>query len=260
MQVKSLQEIEAWALAAVKRLEGGQPVEDARVELKAEWPKPEKAARRIAGHANAATPEDILWIVGVDEGKRLVRGVQPTELSTWWDGVATNFEGLAPSYREVVVPLEGRSIVAILLETDRAPYVVRNPVFGDARGGPVQFEVPWRSGTSIRSAKRRELLSILAPQARFPEVEIVEASFTAAMANNRVGADFYSHLYFVPPPKEICVFPRHRSFVRVDIDGLHPFERLDISFAEPADRHGMRPGTATEITGTSTELIGADPA
>jgi hypothetical protein len=50
-------ELEAWVLEVLERVEQGKPVEDSRVELKREWPDPERAARRIAGHANAARGE-----------------------------------------------------------------------------------------------------------------------------------------------------------------------------------------------------------
>jgi hypothetical protein len=61
-------EIEAWVLRVVDQVKKGQPNEDRRVELKAEWIEPpEKAARQIAGHANAARGSNILWIIGLDE-------------------------------------------------------------------------------------------------------------------------------------------------------------------------------------------------
>ena len=61
-------DIERWALQVIDRVERQQPVEDSRVELKREWPtSPWSTARRIAGHANAARVEPILWIIGVDE-------------------------------------------------------------------------------------------------------------------------------------------------------------------------------------------------
>jgi hypothetical protein len=52
-------EIEAWALRVIQRVRSGGGVEDFRVELKREFIDPEKAARRIAGHANSAGGEPI---------------------------------------------------------------------------------------------------------------------------------------------------------------------------------------------------------
>ena len=73
-------EIENWVLEIIEQVESGQPNEDYRVELKAEWPDAKKAARRIAGHANAAHGEPILWVIGVDEKKGAV-GVNNEELA-----------------------------------------------------------------------------------------------------------------------------------------------------------------------------------
>ena len=41
-----LHQIESWALDIVDRVQSGQPVEDSRVELKAEWIDPVKAFDR----------------------------------------------------------------------------------------------------------------------------------------------------------------------------------------------------------------------
>ncbi len=60
-------DLEAWVLQLIELLDRGARVEDARVELKADWPEPARAARRIAGHANAAHGDPILWVIGVDE-------------------------------------------------------------------------------------------------------------------------------------------------------------------------------------------------
>jgi hypothetical protein len=53
-------EIGRWALRAIDQVEAGQPNEDFRVELKSQWPADfQKAARRVAGHANAARSEPV---------------------------------------------------------------------------------------------------------------------------------------------------------------------------------------------------------
>ena len=65
----SIIEIESWALRVLKDIAEKRRVEDATVELKAEWLEPVKAARRLGGHANAARGANILWLIGVDETK-----------------------------------------------------------------------------------------------------------------------------------------------------------------------------------------------
>ena len=52
---------------------------------------------------------------------------------------------------ELAIHSEGKSAVAILIETDRAPFVVKNPKHGKSGGGPVSLEVPWREGLAVSS-------------------------------------------------------------------------------------------------------------
>lgn len=166
-------EIEYWALSIIERVNKRQPVEDDRVELKSTWIEPAHAARRIAGHANAARGEDILWLIGVDE-KDGVKGVDYKDYAKWFSTVASQFdENLAPEGIFVNVPYEGSTVLAILFETDRAPYVVKNP-----SGGSIQFEVPWRSNTSTKTANRGQLLQILLPPQNIPKIELLSGQLT----------------------------------------------------------------------------------
>jgi len=167
-------EIENWALRIIEQVESGQPNEDYRVELKAEWPDAKKAARRIAGHANAAHGEPILWLIGVDEEKGVV-GVNNEELANWSAQVRAEFDGLAPQMlRDLNIPVAGTTAVALLFDTDRAPYLVKNPAYGQSNGGPVQLEVPWREARSTRTASRSDLLRLLSPMQRTPSLELLE--------------------------------------------------------------------------------------
>lgn len=165
-------EIEQWTLRVVERVKSGQPNEDARVELKATWPtEHQKAARRIAGHANAARGEPILWVIGVDpagadEAAR-VPGAVDHDLAKWWPAIAAFFDdGVTPDHFAVNVPIDDRTVVAIQFDTDRAPFVVTG-----APQGAVQREVPWREGTAIRSARRQDVLRLLAPLQSMPTIE-----------------------------------------------------------------------------------------
>lgn len=120
--------LEAWVLQIVDQVEGGDHIEDSRVELKADWPEPTKAARRIAGHANAAGADSILWVVGLDEEKGVV-GITATDVAVWLPKVEAQFEGVAPSVNDLVVPTGSRPVVALLFDVSRRPFVVKNPVF-----------------------------------------------------------------------------------------------------------------------------------
>ncbi len=58
------------------------------------------------------------------------------------------------------MPFGSVIVVAMLFETDRAPFVVKNPAYGTVGGDPVSLEVPWREGATTRSARRRDLLRL----------------------------------------------------------------------------------------------------
>lgn len=149
-------------LRILDKVQSKAPIEDNRVELKATWPDPEAAARRLAAHANAAGTERILWLIGVDERQAMVVGANYEELSKWLPAVNSYFDQLSlPLLLHINVPYNGPTVVALLFDSERAPFVVKNPSFGKSNGGPVQLEVPWREGTSARSAHRSDLLRIL---------------------------------------------------------------------------------------------------
>ena len=85
-------QIESWTLRVVERVEGHQPIEDSRIELKSIWPTDfSKAARRIAGHANAARGEPVLWLIGVDENTG-VHGANHEEFTDWYSRIKSQFD------------------------------------------------------------------------------------------------------------------------------------------------------------------------
>lgn len=208
-------ELESWVLSIIDRVEKGQPVEDSRVELKREWLKdPAKAARRLAGHANAAHGETILWVIGIDEGAGVVTGADHEELSSWHASVGSKFDELAPRLlKDLAVPHQGKTVVALLFESDRAPYVVTIP-----DGGAVTKEVPYRVATGIRSAQRHDLLTILSPLQKAPEVEIVHCEMTLTRnvkGAPRVPAPRYwgltTDVYIIPKSAAALTMPRHQG-------------------------------------------------
>lgn len=193
-------ELEEWVLRIADRVNTKQPIEDSRVELKSDWIDPIKAARRIAGHANAAHGEDILWVIGIDEDNGVV-GASKQEQHEWLKKVENSFDDICPELRiePLVVSVDAKSVVAFLFSTSRAPYVVSNPAYGSQGGGPVEREIPWRSATGIRSAKRSDLIRLLGPVERRPKIEIVsgflQVSETGATQTNNAGSVFESRLY-----------------------------------------------------------------
>src|SRR5947209_2950539 len=127
-------QIEMRAIEIIDRAIAKQHVEDSHVELKSQWPevfpvsKARETTRQIAGHANAARGEPILWLIGVDEKQAKVTGADPQELANWLATIKAQFDGVAPSLTDVNVPYDkGQTVVALHFETDQSPYVVRNP-------------------------------------------------------------------------------------------------------------------------------------
>lgn len=209
------QEIEFRVLDIIDRLEKGQPIEDDMIELKAEWPEDHfKAARRIAAHANCARGEPIMWLIGIDE-KNGVIGADFEELSIWYAKIKSKFDQLlAPNLISLAVPYEGKTVVALVFETERAPFVIKVP----AIWGPVTNEVPWREANSTRSARRADLIKLLYPIQKQPSIEILNGSIELQKSITGISQGVYQWnlnmmLYFITFSSETMVFPFHRCEV-----------------------------------------------
>jgi hypothetical protein len=210
------QQIESWALRVIEQVEKRRNAEDTLVELKAEWPSdPNRAARRLGGHANAARGEPILWLIGVDEKAHKVVGAPLSEFANWYAQVEKEFDGLAPRCTPLNIPHKDGTVVALLVETDRAPYVVRNAACGQAKGGPVSFEVPWRNGTRTDSAKRADLIRLLTPATTLPEVDFLAAGLFATEEEGHAGHKLLKwnlnvYLFITPRGTTPVVIASHR--------------------------------------------------
>ncbi|MBD2569358.1 hypothetical protein [Anabaena lutea] len=260
-------QIESWALRVIDCVKSGQPNEDFLVELKREWIQEYKAARRIAGHANAARGENILWLIGVDEEKGVdcVIGANAADIASWYPTVESFFNELAPRMIPLNIPVDNKTVVALLFETDRAPFVVKNQAYGSPGGGSVELEVPWRENTSIRSARRSDLIRLLAPLELLPEIEILgHIELTATIAGKDVLGNPYpdelrlnSELYIVPKSRERVIIPFHLCRVEFEISGIPTFESNWISL-NPAGGISIgrmtKPGSLT-IESTAHEII-----
>jgi hypothetical protein len=255
-------EVEAWALRIIDQIKAGARVEDSRVELKSDWPDPKQGARRIAAHANAARGAPILWLIGVDEIKGAV-GVKREELANWFPSVSSNFEGEVPEYLDVNIIENKVTVVALLFYTERAPFVVKNPVFGNKDGGPVELEVPWREGGKIRTARRTDLIRLLEPLTHLPKLETLEATVT--VAQNRWFVDM--SYYIAPSHGENTVFPFHKCSLSLSAGNVK-ISNWDIFRLEPPTRIlrilGSASGPTTEtdsltVLSTGAELIVTGP-
>lgn len=241
---------EAWTLDVVDRVQKGEPTEDTRVELKSEWIDPASAARRLGGHANAAAGEHLLWIFGLDEDRGVV-GATKKELSNWWPQVQSCFDGFAPKLvHDLATRAQWETIVALQFDTDRAPYVVTNPRYGRKGGGPVEREVPWREATGTQSARREDLIRILEPVRRLPDVELLAGGLNLKVREQEPEerptwqGRVHLQLYVVPFGRERVVIPYHRCRCSVELDEYLSVDNLSVQLGVPK-KGGARWGSVS---------------
>jgi len=166
-----------------------------------------------------------LWLIGLDEDRGVI-GADHTERADWLAQIRGHFADMSPDLlTDINVPIEGQILVALLFETDRAPYLVRVP-----DGGPVQTEVPWRDGTAVRSARREDLIRLLVPIQRLPSATIRGA----LLQRTRVGGppayvdwSLNVDVYVVPLNNEPIVIPAHECEVHIAIAPGGSSLRLD---------------------------------
>ncbi|QDU60753.1 hypothetical protein Pan216_16040 [Planctomycetes bacterium Pan216] len=159
----------------VQSIKNGHKPEDSFVELKFEMDhgKSLHHARQLAGLANAARDEDVLWVVGIDEKTGQIRSQLDEEVSQTFDRILKHFKQTRPELKfQVNIHLEdgSKSVVAIVFSTDRSPYQV--PFEKDEN----KLEIPWRYGTRTRSAEYPELLTLLQKRESSPSLEVREAA------------------------------------------------------------------------------------
>lgn len=215
-------EIESWAIRVLEKVGKGLPIEDSAVELKADWIAPAKAARQIAAHANAARGGEILWLIGVDE-KRGVVGADDLELSNWFAGVQSRFDGIAPGLQNLNISYGGKTVAALCFETSRLPFVVKNPAFGCTTGEGVEWEVPWREGAKTRTATRQDLLLLLSPLRTMPKLDLLDGEVTSVndqrTAHGNAVLWVRLSFYVVPVGDSPVVFPFYKCGVAIVING-----------------------------------------
>lgn len=253
--------IEDWALSVIRRVKDSHIVEDARIELKADWPEHYKAARRIAGHANSAHGNHILWLIGIDESTGAISKLSD-DIATWWRSVRAYFDGVTPELSELAIHLEEGVVYALYFETSRAPYLVKNPAHGQQGGGPVALEVPWREGTSVRTATRNDLIQILVPQVLTPDISILSGyiHFSEREEGQTHSELFIScELYIIPKGDERLVFPRHLQSLETFINNELIAPTPEFYFPSPNSPLIPTLKSSFTIESTSSELIVSGP-
>lgn len=162
-------DLEARVITAVDRIRAKQLVENDLIECKRSWPQ-ENKARQLAGSLNRAGGDPVMYIIGIDDTTGDVHDISDTDILDWWNQIVAKFEHTPPEMiRHIDVQVgEGEHVVAVVISSDRAPYVVKT---GSANPS---LEVPMREGTGTRSARRDELLRLLIPTVRLPEVVVLD--------------------------------------------------------------------------------------
>ncbi len=215
--MKSARDLEFLGLRQMERIERGEAPETG-CDFMLTWPKPALAARRLAGMANTARGNPLLWIIGLDRhGKR--RRCDLSGLTKWQVSLRPHFDGLMPEMHGLAVTgSDGASCVVLGIETTRAPFVVRmkSPVGA--------LEVPWfdREQREVRSASRLDLVRLFTPLGELPHFEVLEAELTffrnvhaRTKATYRWTLD--AALYIVPRGDARIVVPLHGCRASVEI-------------------------------------------
>ncbi len=186
--------------------------EDRTFELKTEWPKQEESydtARQIAGHANAARGEPIIWIIGANQRNRVVCGAPSQEVKPWHDPHRKHFDGeIMPALLDsLVVPYKDTSVVAMVFDTTRAPYVIKVP---HIQGSKCRYEVPFRSGENAYTSTREQLLRILVPASQQPSIEIIRIDVNDGHEHHGPVIKMTADIYIDIPGSGRATIPVHR--------------------------------------------------
>lgn len=200
-------QLETWVLRALQSVEDGLTIEDSRLELKAVFPEPSKAAGQLAGHANASRGEYMLWVIGVDDQSGVISGVADGELQAWLPQVQAHFDELAPALViSMRVPWRGVGVSALLFDTSRRPYVIRD---GKRRA------VKWRHGDHTADAGRGELLGLLTEAAGTPSFEVLGGELLMFHSRAEPSLNLSVQLYQERRLPDIAVVPYHRARIQV---------------------------------------------
>ena len=237
--MKATHQLEFQALTLLDALNAGQESAGAKPDHShfASWPgPPRRAARLLAAQANAARGRNVLWLVGVktddsgrhSTGRLRVTGAQLPQFDAWLQNLLPFFDGLAPKVRAFVIPygahgsVPAQSVIALQIETSRAPFVIRTTAAGTT------LDVPWWDPATgqTRSAGRTELVKLLVPLQDLPQFEVLEAELTFYKNPHPSGAQKTLHrwtldgsLYVIPQPETRAVIPLHRCSGSLRIPG-----------------------------------------
>ncbi|WP_157225112.1 hypothetical protein [Nocardia thailandica] len=249
----------------VNHVIAGGKVEDDTVEAKREWPKLDKAGQ-LAGMANAAGGQPILWIIGLCEGSHKIIPLDDTDPASWWQQMQGDFAyGVAPSMKTLRVVTDHGSVMALQFETDQAPYLVKLPKAPRDPNNPhsgyrwATAAIPWREGTTNRTATRAELLSALRYHASVPQLDVIRAEcrlyaeMEATVPEPPSALDFNASLLIDTTPGTHTFFPAYRQRLTLTTS---EGDELDISGTRFMTSSGFESSTQFNPYGATDRGIG----
>lgn len=237
---------EAWARRVIEQVKKKTKVEDDQVELKSKLIPFERAARRIAAHANKSRGEDILWLIGIDEETGLVGVPANSDFAPWWQQVKACFDEESPRLEhQLTLEVDNFAIMMLLFETDRYPFVVKNPT----GKGYIDREVPWRDGTTTRSAHRSELVLLVVRPEWEPHFEVQDAGVTVMgkfeEPDTLVWA-FTAEVYAKVTREAPLTFPNHDASVTIEFPNID--SKLSMNHPLLAAPRTMPPGPTRRLS------------
>jgi hypothetical protein len=268
------QQLEARVIELVDLVLAGGRIEDDLVECKGQWPDPRRrpSVRQLAGAANKARGEPILWIIGLDEGAQMLTEVRSVDVADWWPAISSHFDPPAPELEHhIVVPVgEGQAVTALRFLTDRSPYVI----LGGGEDGKLDREVPIRDGTRTRSARRDELLRLLIPAVAPPAAQLLSATLTVDYAPAKDDApahapfldttsfQLHATIFFDQPAMStgVVMLPKHLMHARIESTiSRFRFPVWELHYSYPQD--DARPafgGTTDRTVVVNSPMHGVD--
>lgn len=169
-------ELEMRVLAALDAIANHSLGEDDLIEFKAEWPEAEKEkfVRQLAGSLNRASGEPVILVIGINERTGEHWPWTGKEMSNWWPSVQSHFDQVAPELiRDRTFQIaEGKSIRALAISSDGAPYVLK------LASGSSSREIPIREGTHTKSASRDQIMRMFVPAVQVPKADVLRSGVT----------------------------------------------------------------------------------
>ncbi|MDV6310023.1 hypothetical protein [Gordonia amicalis] len=246
---------EARVIELVDHVVAGGRCEDDTIDCKRQLDAASpKQARKIAGMLNAARFRPTMWIIGLDENAhQVITPADEPDLANWLPQIQRHFEGIDLDMQSSRVHTNHGIVTVLQFDSSRPPYVINNP----DGAGSASREVPWRTGTSTKTATRAQLLSLLVDAGELPDVELISPTLTAQLYDrDKVRLDLQADLYFYANAP--AVLPSHRWSLRALADDEWPDSEaahLTMKFSPHAQPHARDlPVTVVMRGGKSSNL------